>query len=80
MLPSAQRQRVGPFIFLDRMGPAAFKPGTTEGDVRAHPHIGLAPVTYLFSGAMMHRDSLGVVQRIAPGAIRRGTIGATAGL
>ncbi len=74
-LPAAQRQRVGPFIFFDHMGPAVFKPGTTEGDVRAHPHIGLATVTYLFSGAMMHRDSLGVVQRIEPGAINLMTAG-----
>ena len=75
LLPSAQQQRVGPFIFFDHMGPAVFKPGTTEGDVRAHPHIGLATVTYLFSGAMMHRDSLGVVQRIEPGAINLMTAG-----
>ncbi len=64
-----QQQRVGPFIFFDHMGPALFEAGTTEGDVRPHPHIGLATVTYLFSGAMMHRDSMGVVQRIEPGAI-----------
>lgn len=75
LLPSAQQQRVGPFIFFDHMGPAVFKTGTTEGDVRAHPHIGLATVTYLFSGAMMHRDSLGVVQRIEPGAINLMTAG-----
>jgi redox-sensitive bicupin YhaK (pirin superfamily) len=75
LLPSAQRQRVGPFIFFDHMGPATFKPDTTVDDVRAHPHIGLATVTYLFSGAMMHRDSLGVVQRIEPGAINLMTAG-----
>ncbi len=75
LLPSEQQQRVGPFIFFDHMGPAVFKPGTTEGDVRAHPHIGLATVTYLFSGAMMHRDSLGVVQRIESGAINLMTAG-----
>ena len=75
LLPSAQQQRVGPFIFFDHMGPAVFKPGTTEGDVRAHPHIGLATVTYLFSGAMMHRDSMGFVQRIDPGAINLMTAG-----
>ena len=75
LLPAAQRQRVGPFIFLDHMGPATFKANSTEGDVRAHPHIGLATVTYLFSGAMMHRDSLGVVQRIEPGAINLMTAG-----
>lgn len=69
ILPSAQQWMVGPFIFLDHMGPARFPGGTTEGDVRPHPHIGLATVTYLFSGAFMHRDSLGVVQRIEPGAV-----------
>lgn len=69
ILPSAQQWMVGPFIFLDHMGPATFVAGSTEGDVRPHPHIGLATVTYLFSGAFMHRDSLGVVQRIEPGAV-----------
>lgn len=69
ILPSAQQWMVGPFIFLDHMGPALFPQGTTEGDVRPHPHIGLATVTYLFSGAFMHRDSMGVVQRIDPGAV-----------
>lgn len=75
LLPSRQRQRVGPFIFVDHMGPALFEPGTTAGDVRQHPHIGLATVTYLFSGAMLHRDSLGSVQRIEPGAINLMTAG-----
>ena len=57
-LPSAKRQMVGPFIFFDQMGPAQFLSG--QGiDVRPHPHIGLATVTYLFDGEMMHRDSLG---------------------
>lgn len=51
------------------MGPAQFTAEGTAGDVRPHPHIGLATVTYLYSGAMMHRDSLGYVQRIEPGAI-----------
>lgn len=69
LLPSRLQQRVGPFIFFDHMGPAHFAANTTSGDVRQHPHIGLATVTYLFSGAMMHRDSLGVEQRIEPGAI-----------
>lgn len=69
ILPSPQRWMVGPFIFLDHMGPATFVPGTTEGDVRPHPHIGLATVTWLFSGAFQHRDSLGVNQRIDPGAV-----------
>lgn len=75
LLPSRLQQRVGPFIFFDHMGPAHFAANTTEGDVRQHPHIGLATVTYLFSGAMMHRDSLGVVQRIEPGAINLMTSG-----
>lgn len=75
LLPSRLQQRVGPFIFVDHMGPAHFAAGTAEGDVRQHPHIGLATVTYLFSGAMLHRDSLGVVQRIEPGAINLMTAG-----
>jgi len=69
LLPSALQRRVGPFIFVDHMGPATFNAGTTEGDVRQHPHIGLATLTYLFQGAMMHRDTLGSVQRIEPGAV-----------
>ncbi|KZE29608.1 pirin family protein [Crenobacter luteus] len=69
LLPSVKAQSVGPFVFLDHMGPARFAAGTSDGDVRPHPHIGLATVTYLFSGAMMHRDSLGSVQRIEPGAV-----------
>lgn len=75
LLPSRLKQRVGPFIFVDHMGPAHFERGTTAGDVRQHPHIGLATVTYLFSGAMMHRDSLGIVQRIEPGAVNLMTAG-----
>lgn len=75
LLPSRLKQRVGPFIFVDHMGPAHFEAGTTKGDVRQHPHIGLATVTYLFSGAMMHRDSLGIVQRVEPGAINLMTAG-----
>jgi redox-sensitive bicupin YhaK (pirin superfamily) len=67
-LPSAQRRMVGPFIFLDHMGPAEFRSG--QGiDVRPHPHIGLATVTYLFDGEIMHRDSLGSVAAIRPGAV-----------
>lgn len=76
LLPSRHQQRIGPFIFFDHMGPASFSPDTTQGDVRQHPHIGLATVTYLFSGALMHRDSLGVVQSIEPGAINLMTAGA----
>lgn len=75
LLPSRVQQRVGPFIFVDHMGPATFERDTTAGDVRQHPHIGLSTVTYLFTGAMMHRDSLGVTQRIEPGAINLMTAG-----
>jgi redox-sensitive bicupin YhaK (pirin superfamily) len=65
---------VGPFIFLDHMGPATFAPG--EGlDVKPHPHIGLATVTYLFEGAITHRDSLGSIQDILPGDINWMTAG-----
>lgn len=67
-LPAAQRQAVGPFLFFDHFGPITAHPGDNH-DVRPHPHIGLATVTYLFEGAMMHRDSTGIVQRIEPGAI-----------
>ena len=67
-LPSAARQMVGPFIFFDQMGPAEFLTG--QGiDVRPHPHIGLATVTYLMSGRIHHRDSLGTDQWITPGAV-----------
>ena len=73
-LPSVGRKMVGPFIFFDQMGPSEFLLG--EGlDVRPHPHIGLATVTYLFDGALRHRDSLGVVQDIAPGALNLMTAG-----
>ncbi|MCP5197068.1 MAG: pirin family protein [Gammaproteobacteria bacterium] len=75
LLPAAVAQAVGPFIFFDHMGPATFIAGTTEGDVRPHPHIGLSTFTYLFSGALLHRDSLGVVQRIEPGAVNWMTAG-----
>lgn len=75
LLPSRFKQRVGPFIFFDHMGPASFPANTTQGDVRQHPHIGLATVTYLFSGSILHRDSLGVVQLIEPGAINLMTAG-----
>jgi hypothetical protein len=73
-LPSAQRQMVGPFIFWDQMGPAEFLLG--EGlDVRPHPHIGLATVTYLFEGEILHRDSLGTLQPIRPGDVNWMTAG-----
>ena len=73
-LPSAVKQAVGPFIFFDHFGPVDV-PLDADHDVRAHPHIGLATVTYLFEGAMDHRDSLGTVQRIEPGAINWMTAG-----
>jgi redox-sensitive bicupin YhaK (pirin superfamily) len=65
---------VGPFIFFDQMGPARLDPGTGI-DVRPHPHIGLATVTYLFDGAIAHRDSLGTYARIEPGAVNLMTAG-----
>lgn len=73
-LPAAQRRAVGPFVFFDHFGPVTAGPNDNH-DVRPHPHIGLATVTYLFEGAMMHRDSLGCVQRIEPGAINLMTAG-----
>jgi hypothetical protein len=73
-LPSARRRMVGPFIFLDQMGPAVFRSGHGL-DVRPHPHIGLATVTYLFAGEILHRDSLGVVQPIRPGEVNWMTAG-----
>lgn len=74
LLPYATHRMVGPFIFFDHMGPAKFAPG--EGmDVRPHPHIGLATVTYLFNGQIFHRDSLGSEQLIEPGAINWMTAG-----
>ena len=75
LLPAAERQSVGPFVFFDHMGPARFAREGTAGDVRPHPHIGLSTVTYLYSGAILHRDSLGCVQRIEPGAINLMTAG-----
>jgi redox-sensitive bicupin YhaK (pirin superfamily) len=73
-LPSAQRQMIGPFIFWDQMGPSVFRAG--EGiDVRPHPHIGLATVTYLFEGQILHRDSLGSLQAIDPGEVNWMTAG-----
>ena len=67
-LPAPKRQMVGPFIFFDQMGPAEFLTG--QGiDVRPHPHIGLATVTYLYDGEFQHRDSLGTDQMIYPGEV-----------
>ena len=74
VLPSAQRQMIGPFIFFDQMGPADFNVGHGI-DVRPHPHINLATVTYLFEGEIIHRDSLGSVQAIRPGAVNWMTTG-----
>jgi redox-sensitive bicupin YhaK (pirin superfamily) len=68
LLPAAERRAVGPFVFFDHFGPIDVAPGANH-DVRPHPHIGLATLTYLFEGAIMHRDSTGVVQRIEPGAV-----------
>src|SRR6476661_8524634 len=74
LLPSAARRTVGPFVFFDHMGPADFPPGHGI-DVRPHPHIGLATVTYLFEGAIEHRDSLGTDQPILPGDVNWMTAG-----
>ena len=73
-LPSAIKQAVGPFIFFDHFGPVDV-PVDANHDVRPHPHIGLATVTYLFEGAIDHRDSIGSYQRIEPGAINWMTAG-----
>ena len=74
VLPAAQRRSVGPFVFFDHFGPTLSN-GAREHDVRPHPHIGLATVTYLLEGAMMHHDSSGALQRIEPGAINWMTAG-----
>ena len=74
LLPAAQRQAVGPFLFFDHFGPITAAPSDNH-DVRPHPHIGLATVTYLFEGAMQHHDSTGAFQRIEPGAINWMTAG-----
>jgi redox-sensitive bicupin YhaK (pirin superfamily) len=74
ILPSSRRRMVGPFIFLDHIGPVALPPRRGL-DVAPHPHIGLATVTYLFEGELIHRDSLGCVQAIRPGAVNWMTAG-----
>ncbi|HEX5707706.1 MAG TPA: pirin family protein [Pyrinomonadaceae bacterium] len=74
VLPSARRRMVGPFIFLDQMGPEILRAGKGL-DVAPHPHIGLATVTYLFEGELLHRDGLGTVQPIRPGEVNWMTAG-----
>jgi redox-sensitive bicupin YhaK (pirin superfamily) len=74
ILPAAKRRMVGPFVFLDHMGPAIFPPGLGMA-VRPHPHIGLATITYLFEGEIVHRDSLGCRQLIQAGAVNLMTAG-----
>ncbi|MES2026722.1 MAG: pirin family protein [Pseudomonadota bacterium] len=73
-LPTSQKRMVGPFVFLDQMGPHVFAAGRGL-DVRPHPHIGLATVTYLFEGEIEHRDSVGSIQTIQPGAVNWMTAG-----
>ena len=76
LLPSAQCRMVGPFVFFDHLGPIDFAAGIPRSlDVRPHPHIGLATVTYLFDGEIMHRDSLGSEQAIRPGEVNWMTAG-----
>jgi redox-sensitive bicupin YhaK (pirin superfamily) len=76
VLPSAARRMVGPFVFFDHMGPVDFPPGIPRTvDVRPHPHIGLATVTYLFAGEILHRDSVGSEQPIRPGEVNWMTAG-----
>lgn len=74
VLPAAKRRMVGPFVFFDHMGPAEFPAGQGIA-VRPHPHIGLATITYLFEGQIMHRDDLGYVQPIEAGAVNLMTAG-----
>ena len=72
-VPSIQARSVGPFVFVDHMGPALFEPGRGI-DVRPHPHIGLATVTFLWAGTITHRDTLGSVQDIRPGDVNWMTV------
>ena len=74
VLPALAARLIGPFIFFDHMGPATLAPGVGL-DVRPHPHIGLATVTFLFEGALEHRDSLGNVREIHPGDVNWMTAG-----
>ncbi|HEX3363754.1 pirin family protein [Phenylobacterium sp.] len=76
VLPFHAHRMVGPFIFFDHMGPATFEPGFPRNvDVRPHPHIGLSTVSYLFEGAMTHRDSVGTTEVIRPGEVNWMTAG-----
>ncbi|MEC8456294.1 MAG: pirin family protein, partial [Pseudomonadota bacterium] len=75
VLPFHSRRMVGPFIFLDQMGPAEFAPGSDAIDVRPHPHIGLSTLTYLFEGEILHHDNLGYNQPIRPGEVNWMTAG-----
>ena len=75
VLPFHSRRMIGPFIFLDQMGPAEFAPGADAINVRPHPHIGLSTLTYLFEGEIMHRDNLGYTQAIRPGEVNWMTAG-----
>jgi redox-sensitive bicupin YhaK (pirin superfamily) len=75
VLPSVKRRTVGPFIFLDHFGPLVVPPGGDGMEVRPHPHIGLATITYLFEGGIFHRDSLGYAQAIRPGDVNWMTAG-----
>jgi redox-sensitive bicupin YhaK (pirin superfamily) len=74
VLPAQQRQMVGPFVFFDQMGPSAFDIGSGM-DVRPHPHIGIATITFLFQGEILHRDSLGTKLAIRPGEVNWMTAG-----
>ncbi|BCW87163.1 hypothetical protein sos41_02900 [Alphaproteobacteria bacterium SO-S41] len=74
ILPAIEARSIGPFVFLDHIGPVQFQPGQGM-DVRPHPHIGLATVTYLYDGEILHRDSLGFVQAIKPGDVNWMTAG-----
>ena len=76
LLPAAAQRSVGPFVFFDHAGPVTLPPeATRQADVRPHPHIGLATVSYLLSGEIIHRDSLGTHTRIQPGAVNWMTAG-----
>jgi redox-sensitive bicupin YhaK (pirin superfamily) len=76
VLPAARCRSIGPFVFFDHMGPVMFSPGIPRSvDVRPHPHIGLATLTYLFDGEIMHRDSVGSEQPIRPGEVNWMTAG-----